>query len=55
MNDMVNTHKSCKKYRYTVQAIEAVSGKVDPNTNEVIKLIEKIKFKDNSQEAGLSP
>ena len=43
------------KYRYTVQAIEAVSGKVDPNTNEVIKLIEKIKFKDNSQEAGLSP
>jgi biopolymer transport protein ExbD len=36
------------KYTYTVKAIEAVSGKIDPD-GTVKKLIEKIKFKDNSQ------
>lgn len=35
------------KYIYTVKAIDAVSGKVDGERN-VTKLIEKIKFKDNS-------
>lgn len=36
------------KYSYTVRAIEAVSGKVLPD-GSVKKLVEKIKFKDNSQ------
>lgn len=36
------------KYGYTVRAIEAVSGKPLPDGN-VKKLVEKIKFKDNSQ------
>lgn len=36
------------KYGYTVRAIEAVSGKV--TNGKVKKLIEKIKFKDNSGE-----
>ena len=35
------------KYAFTVRAIEAVSGKSLPE-NKVKKLIEKIKFKDNS-------
>ncbi len=35
------------KYRYTVQAIERVSGKILPD-GSVKKLIKKIKFKDNS-------
>ena len=38
------------KYIYSIKAIEAVSGKVDPNTGEVTKLIKKIKFKDNPRE-----
>ncbi|MEL7497368.1 MAG: biopolymer transporter ExbD [Planctomycetota bacterium] len=39
------------KYIYTVKAIDAVSGKVDADGN-VTKLIEKIKFKDNSELDG---
>lgn len=35
------------KYSYTVKAIEAVSGKVQPD-GSIKKLIEKVKFKDNS-------
>lgn len=35
------------KYSYTVKAIEHVSGRVQPN-GSVKKLIQKIKFKDNS-------
>lgn len=37
------------KYQYTVRAIGAVSGKVMPDGNTVKTLIEKIKFRDNSQ------
>lgn len=37
------------KYSYTVRAIEAVSGKVLPGGN-VKKLVEKIKFKDNTSQ-----
>ncbi len=36
------------KYSYTVTAIEAVSGRVQPD-GSIKKLIEKIKFKDNSK------
>jgi len=36
------------KYSYTVKAIEAVSGRIQ-NDGSVKKLIEKIKFKDNSK------
>jgi len=36
------------KYKYTVKGIEAVSGRILPD-GSVKKLIEKIKFKDNSQ------
>lgn len=36
------------RYAYTVKAIEAVSGRVLPN-GEVKKLIEKIKFRDNTR------
>ena len=36
------------KYSYTVDAIDAVSGKVDAD-GKVTKLIEKIKFKDNTE------
>lgn len=40
-------------YSFTVQAIEAVSGKVDKvDGKKVTKLIEKIKFKDNSEIGG---
>jgi hypothetical protein len=39
------------KYSYTVRAIEAVSGRVQPD-GSVKTLIEKIKFKDNSADAG---
>ena len=35
------------KYSYTVKAIEHVSGRIQPN-GSVKKLIQKIKFKDNS-------
>lgn len=37
------------KYSYTVQAIESVSGKIVDG--KVKKLIEKIKFKDNSEQS----
>ena len=37
------------KYQYTVRAIGSVSGKVLPD-DSVKKLIEKIKFRDNSQQ-----
>ncbi|MEE2826615.1 MAG: biopolymer transporter ExbD [Planctomycetota bacterium] len=37
------------KYSYTVQAIESVSGKIVDG--QVKKLIEKIKFKDNSDQS----
>ncbi len=37
------------KYQYTVQAIGSVSGKVLPD-DSVKKLIEKIKFRDNSNQ-----
>ncbi len=39
------------KYSFTVKAIEAVSGRRLPD-GSIKKLIEKIKFKDNS-DAGL--
>ena len=32
------------RYEYVVEAISAVSGYVDPRTNSIIRLIEKIKF-----------
>ena len=38
------------KYSYTVQAIEAVSGKIENGV--VKKLIEKVKFKDNKKQGG---
>jgi biopolymer transport protein ExbD len=31
-------------YVHTINAITAVSGYVDPNTDEVVKMVEKIKF-----------
>lgn len=37
------------QYRYTVKGIEAVSGRILPD-GSVKKLIEKIKFKDNTQQ-----
>lgn len=37
------------KYKYTVKGIEAVSGRILPD-GSVKKLIEKIKFKDNTQQ-----
>jgi biopolymer transport protein ExbD len=39
------------KYGYTVRGIEAVSGRKNPD-GSVTKLIEKIKFKDNSSQGG---
>jgi biopolymer transport protein ExbD len=39
------------KYKFTVLGIEAVSGRKNPD-GSVTKLIEKIKFKDNSQRGG---
>jgi hypothetical protein len=39
------------RYKYTVRGIEAVSGRVNPD-GTVTKLIEKIKFKDNSRGGG---
>ncbi len=39
------------KYQYTVRAIEAVSGRENPD-GSVKKLIEKIKFKDNTDQGG---
>lgn len=39
------------KYRFTVRGIEAVSGRKNPD-GSVEKLIEKIKFKDNSKQGG---
>ncbi|MBI1247339.1 biopolymer transporter ExbD [bacterium] len=35
-------------YRYIIQAITAVTGRVDPKTGEVQKLVEKIKFAPTS-------
>jgi biopolymer transport protein ExbD len=32
------------RYEYVVQAMDAVSGRIDPATGAIIKLIEKIKF-----------
>lgn len=32
------------KYEYVIAAITAVSGYVDPNSGEIVKLIEKIRF-----------
>jgi biopolymer transport protein ExbD len=41
------------KCQYTVQAIEAVSGRVVPGPERSVKkLIEKIKFKDNTSQGG---
>ena len=39
------------KYSYTVKAIESVSGRILPDGSRK-KLIEKIKFKDNSAQGG---
>lgn len=36
------------KYSYTIKAIEAVSGRIQPD-GSIKKLVEKIKFKDNSK------
>jgi len=36
------------EYHFTIQAITAVTGRVDPKTGEVQKLIEKIKFAPTS-------
>ena len=36
------------KYRFTVQAIEAVSGRVQPD-GSIKKLIQKVKFKDSNK------
>ncbi len=32
------------RYEYVVEAIDSVSGRIDPATGSVIKLVEKIKF-----------
>ena len=40
------------KYRFTVKAIEAVSGRVMDDQGNIKKLIEKIKFKDNTDGMG---
>ena len=40
------------KYQYTVRAIEAVSGKRNPADGSIKRLIEKIKFKDNTDQGG---
>ena len=37
------------RYRYVIQAITAITGYVDPTTNEQVKLIEKVRFAPTSQ------
>ena len=32
------------EYKYVVRALTAVSGEIDPQTGQIIKLVEKIKF-----------
>lgn len=32
------------RYEYVVQAMDSISGRIDPSTGGIIKLIEKIKF-----------
>jgi biopolymer transport protein ExbD len=38
-------------YKFVIAAITAVSGRIDPNTGDVIKLVEKIKFSPPRQPA----
>ena len=39
-------------YQYVIEAITAVSGYTDPNTGDVVKLVEKIKFSPPRASAG---
>jgi biopolymer transport protein ExbD len=40
------------KYAHVIEAITHVSGYIDDNTNEIVKLVEKIKFKPQPPGAG---
>ena len=40
------------KYTHVIEAITHVSGYIDPNTEEIVKLVEKIKFKPQPANAG---